>query len=91
MVNLPVDERIKLFWNITVTPEFMKTGADFLDDIIAKHLAQPTPLQTFGRQFAAASGFDTYDRLPQIEAPTLIIHGDRDMLVPPGTQRSLRR
>jgi len=25
---------------------------------------------------------DTYDRLPQIKSPALIIHGDRDILVP---------
>ena len=29
-------------------------------------------------------GFDTYERLPEIKAPTLIVHGDRDRLVPVG-------
>ena len=87
--NLPLSERIKQFWNITITPEFIKTGAGFLDDIIAKHLAQPTPLETFGRQLAAAQPFDTYDRLPQIEAPTLVIHGDQDNLIPVGNAEVL--
>ena len=27
---------------------------------------------------------ETYDRLPQIKSPALIIHGNRDMLVPVG-------
>ncbi|MDO8613587.1 MAG: alpha/beta hydrolase, partial [Dehalococcoidia bacterium] len=30
----------------------------------------------------AVQSFDTYDRLPQVQAPTLVIHGDRDQLVP---------
>ncbi len=28
--------------------------------------------------------FDTYDRLPQIKAPTLILAGKQDILMPPG-------
>jgi len=34
------------------------------------------------RQMAAVQAFDSFDRLPNIEAPTLVIHGDRDVLVP---------
>jgi len=84
IVNLPMKERIKQFWNITITPEFIKTGAAFLDAIIAKHIDTPTPLETFARQMGAGQAFDSYDRLSQIEAPTLIIHGDRDALIPAG-------
>ena len=45
-------------------------------------MAAPTPMETFGLQMAAVQSFDTYDRLPQIKAPTLILQGDRDILVP---------
>ena len=34
------------------------------------------------RQMAAVQAFDSFDRLPSIKAPTLVIHGDRDVLVP---------
>ena len=34
------------------------------------------------RQMAAVQAFDAFDRLPDIKAPTLVIHGDRDVLVP---------
>jgi pimeloyl-ACP methyl ester carboxylesterase len=27
-------------------------------------------------------GWSTYDRLPQIKAPTLVVHGDQDVLIP---------
>ncbi len=91
IVNLPVDERIKRFWMITIAPEFQETGARFLDEIIGHHLKQPTPLDTFARQMAAASSFDTYERLPQIKAPTLIVHGDRDLLIPPGNAEVLQQ
>ncbi len=84
IASLPVEERIRRFWGITITPEFEESGKEFLDRIIAIAMETPTPMETFGRQFAAAMAFDTYERLPQIKAPTLIIHGDRDFLVPVG-------
>ena len=34
------------------------------------------------RQFEAISGFDSYARLAQIKAPTLILQGDDDAIVP---------
>ena len=84
IATLPLQERIRQFWLVTVTPEFIDRGKEFLDDIISMHLAAPTPVDTLGRQMAAIMRFDTYERLPQVKAPTLIIHGDKDLLVPVG-------
>lgn len=84
MMQLPMEERIRGFWEVTITPGFIVSGAKFLDEIIETGMKSPTPMETFGRQMGAAQSFDTYARLPQIKAPTLVIHGDRDMLVPPG-------
>ena len=82
IMQLPVEERIQRYWEITVTPEFMQSRADFLARIIELGMTTPTPMETFGRQFGAAQAFDTYDRLSQIKSPTLILHGNRDILVP---------
>ncbi len=88
--SLPVEERIQQFWLVTVTPEFIEADKEFLNDIITAHLATPTPWETFGRQFMAAQLFDTYERLPEVKAPTFIIHGDKDLLVPVGNAEVLR-
>ena len=82
IMQLPVEERIERFWEITVTPEFKADRADFLKRILELGVATPTPMETFGLHFAAIQAMDTYDRLPQITSPTLVIHGDRDILVP---------
>jgi pimeloyl-ACP methyl ester carboxylesterase len=79
--NMPLEERVRQFWLAVVTPEFLETNKEFLDAIIETHLETPTPWETFGRQFVAIQSFDTYERLPEIKSPTLIIHGDRDTLV----------
>ena len=82
MMQLPVDERVQRFWEIAVTPDFMEERAGFLAHIMELGMATPTPMETFGQQFAAIQSFDTWDRLPAIKSPTLIVHGDRDILVP---------
>ncbi len=41
-----------------------------------------TPLHTYQLHWGAIGGFDTFDRLPQIKAPTLVITGTSDLLVP---------
>ena len=38
-------------------------------------------------QLAAILGWQSYDRLQQIHAPTLVMHGEADRLVPPGNGR----
>jgi pimeloyl-ACP methyl ester carboxylesterase len=55
----------------------------------AAALAQPVPLETLGLQMMAITSFDSYDRLPQIKAKTLVIHGGVDMLVPPQNGKTL--
>ena len=44
----------------------------------------PTPRLGFVEQLLAILSWQSYDRLPQISAPTLVIHGMNDRLIPPG-------
>jgi pimeloyl-ACP methyl ester carboxylesterase len=91
ITGLTVEERIAEFWKLTVTEPFIASGKEFLDGIIQVHLDTPTPWATFGLQFAAVQQFDTFDRLPGVKAPTLIIHGDKDILIPYGNADILHK
>jgi 3-oxoadipate enol-lactonase len=52
---------------------------------IARRRAWPTnPAGYLAQLQAAILGWDSFSRLPQITAPTLVIHGKADPLVPPG-------
>ena len=42
----------------------------------------PTPPETAHHAMAGLMGWSSHDRLPQITAPTLILHGDCDVLIP---------
>ena len=48
------------------------------------------PPEAFFRQFAACQAHDTADRMERISAPTLIMAGDDDPLVPPENSQILK-
>lgn len=76
-------ELLRQLLTTAVAPEFLRTATgEFWGGIAAGWMAAPTPWETIGRHFQAIQSFDTYDRLPRIQAPTLIVHGDQDLLVP---------
>jgi len=52
-----------------------------LDETYTDH---PTPGYALNRQSQAVAGFDSYDRLPHLSIPVLVMTGEDDALVPPG-------
>jgi 3-oxoadipate enol-lactonase len=88
--SMPREEKTKAFWAVAVTPEFARDREDFLDGIVEKELESPTPEETMFRQMGAVMSFETYERLPQVKAPTLIIQGTKDVLVVPGNEKVLQ-
>ncbi|MCJ7576088.1 MAG: alpha/beta hydrolase [Dehalococcoidia bacterium] len=69
--------------------KFMKEHPDIVDKRVAKQLEYPTPRHGAARQAEAVMGHDTYKLLPKIEAPTLVIAGDNDRLIPAENSRIL--
>jgi pimeloyl-ACP methyl ester carboxylesterase len=49
----------------------------------------PTPPHGYASQSRTIRSHDTYDRLPQIKAPTLVITGDADRIIPAGNSKIL--
>ena len=56
---------------------------------IGWRLRYPIESQPYAAQLAAALSHDTYDRLVRIRAPTLVVHGQEDVMVPPANGRLL--
>ena len=69
------------------TQEYIDKHPEAVDDYVAITVKYPTPLHGLNGQLQAVAGGDTYDRLPQIKAPTLVIVGDSDRLIPPENSR----
>ena len=88
--GLSREDQVRRSWPAVTTPEFLESHADVLEERLRRSLINPTPIETAQRQMAAAQAFDTFDRLPEIKAPTLVIHGDRDVLVPVANAQVLK-
>jgi 3-oxoadipate enol-lactonase len=73
---------IRRAWPINYTPAYVQSHRDELEASIVRVLAHPTPAFAYKRQLAATFKFNTYDRLPEIAAPTLVITGADDALMP---------
>jgi pimeloyl-ACP methyl ester carboxylesterase len=69
--------------------KFMKEHPDIVDRRVAKQLEYPTPRHGAARQAEAVMGHDTYELLPRIKSPTLVIAGDNDRLIPVENSRIL--
>jgi len=62
-----------------------------VDEIVALRVAHPPDPAGWQAQAAAAASFDGWERLPEIAAPTLVLHGDLDQVVDPGNAPLLAR
>ena len=60
------------------------TPRRLIDEDIAARRAWPTNPAGYFAQLQAVLGWESFSRLPRITAPTLVIHGKADRLVPPG-------
>ncbi len=76
-------------WPLVVADEFAAANRPFLARIAFDTLTAGTTPSVFAEQARAITRFSTWERLPQIVAPTLILAGDHDRLIPPANARIL--
>ena len=75
-------EIIRRGWPLGYTPEYIRDHRDELEAAIPRLLEHPTPPYAFQRQLEATYTLKTWERLPEIKAPTLVITGAKDVLIP---------
>jgi pimeloyl-ACP methyl ester carboxylesterase len=81
--NMTPVEMIRRSWYALVSDDFVASHNDFLEEMLQSFLRWPTPLDTIMKQVVAIAGFSTVGRGKDITAPTLVLHGDIDRLMPP--------
>jgi 3-oxoadipate enol-lactonase len=54
---------------------------ELVDEVYAYRLACAPPLDAWRAQLDAALAFDSYDRLPEISVPVLVLHGTADTVI----------
>lgn len=81
------EERARETLPVVFTQEFIDNNQEFIDQLMAKMSGHVSPPHGYNRQVEAVIGHDTYERLPDIKVPALVIAGDADKLVPAENSR----
>lgn len=79
------ETRVRRTYTLISGPGYMAAHPEDLDQIWRNALAKPMSLESYQRQLGACMVHNTQgtaDRLAQIAAPALVIHGDYDPLIP---------
>lgn len=84
-----VGEAMRAGWAYNVSPDFVAGHPEAFEQIkgIAKEL--PGKLDVMLAQVQAVGGHDTSERLGDIRAPTLVIHGSADQILPVTNGRAI--
>src|SRR3954447_32413 len=70
-------------------PRTRAERAQLIGEDIVQRLRYPIEPEPYMAQLAAALGHDSHDRLTGIAAPTLVVHGEADRMVPPANAQLL--
>ena len=82
-----------LWWSAPAgyTPEFIYAHPEIVERKIQANMAYPCQLHAYEDQLAAFKAYDSHSRISSIKAPTLVITGQKDVLIPPENSRMIAR
>jgi 3-oxoadipate enol-lactonase len=89
LLNMSVEEAVRTTLPLTWDKEFVEKNRAVIDRYIATRCEYPTPPQAIKSHQNAIITLNTYDRLPDIKAPTLVIGGTEDRIVPHANSKLL--
>jgi pimeloyl-ACP methyl ester carboxylesterase len=70
--------------SVLYTPAFRASHGDFVESEIVERGRHPVRARAFSAQYAAVREHDSWDRLPELRMPVLVLHGSEDEVMPPG-------
>ena len=80
--SMTSEQRSREIFRFFCSDEFIESNPEALKYYHAVTTQYPTPTYVFVRQAEAVSKFDTWERLPNIKSPAMIIHGTSDQIIP---------
>lgn len=89
IMALPPAEVARVSTSVTFSAGFMRSHPARVREWLKKGALSPPSAAGFKRQAEAVAGFGTWDRLPRVSAPTLILAGTADQLIPAENSRIL--
>jgi pimeloyl-ACP methyl ester carboxylesterase len=81
--DLNKEERVRKFIIPAFTPDFAAEHSEIIEKVCRLRGENFVPEKIYSAQMNSAVTFETETRLSQIKAETLVLTGDRDIVVPP--------
>ena len=80
--GVAVEAHLRKLYAAITAPGFAEKNGHLIDMIVAFGLEQRISAEAMTRQLRAVGRFSSWDRLPEVNIPTLVLHGDADPLIP---------
>ncbi|HEX8071556.1 MAG TPA: alpha/beta fold hydrolase [Pyrinomonadaceae bacterium] len=87
--GLNTEARVRENLLVAFSPSFVAAHPDEIEQVISLRAANFVPEHAYLHQLQAAMAFDTEARVAQTAAPTLVLTGDADTIVPPQNAHNL--
>lgn len=76
------EEAYRKGFEYATSKSFFEKNQDLIEKLVNLKIENPQSPEAYFRQFNTVPKFNVDDQLAQIESPTLIIHGEKDRVVP---------
>ncbi|MEO8897596.1 MAG: alpha/beta fold hydrolase [Candidatus Dormibacter sp.] len=83
------EEAYRIACTVLYSREFQEAHPDFIEQQISDRATRPIDGRAFRAQLDASRGHDAWDGLSSIAAPTLVLHGSEDAVIPLANARLL--
>ena len=87
--GLNTAERIRKYLTVAFSPEFVQSHPEDVNRFCELREENFVPREVYMQQLQSALSFNVEDQLPAINAETLVITGDEDIVVPTQNSRNL--
>jgi pimeloyl-ACP methyl ester carboxylesterase len=87
--GLDSEERMRANLLLAFSPEYVRRRVADVDEIVRLREANEVPEHIYLSQWQAAMNFNAESRVEQIDRPTLVLSGDKDVIVPVQNSRNL--
>lgn len=89
--DLNKQERVRRFMIPAFTPGFVAARGEIIEKVCRLRTENVVPEKVYSEQMNAAVTFDAETRVSEIRAETLVLTGDRDIVVPPQNSANLAK
>ena len=77
-----LSEFYRRLWTLATAPGFAERHPDRIEELVNQCIERPTPRSMLHSQMRALMAWGHAERLALISAPTVVVHGERDVFAP---------